>query len=301
MAGGAKGGLTVIARQPSPVDEHGATGETARIYHDIRQTLRVSGVNLNFRTWAGFDRFFPRMWKAMRGVAGSGAFESAADDIRSEAVPLASALPSLGGAGKNDLGEGQQAQIKAALELYHYINPKLLVFTSIVSQALEQRSASAIVLNETRLPRGVPPGMFPMEMVDERPSDPQIRKLFQDIKQTMNVTAVNSDYRTLAMWPDYLDGAWRALKPMVKSPAYQNAATTLGATATSRARELVRHVALDRNQVARSGEDVTAVVQTTAQFERLLPPLILNIATISLDWWPADELVRSPFSAGKGS
>ncbi len=34
-----------MLRQPSPIDEHAATGETARIYHDIRQTLRVSGVS----------------------------------------------------------------------------------------------------------------------------------------------------------------------------------------------------------------------------------------------------------------
>jgi hypothetical protein len=114
-------------RQRTPVDEQAATGVIARIYHDIRQTLRVSGVNLNFRTWAGFDRFLPLMWDAMRDVAASGAFEAAGDAVRAQAARLAAELPPLGVATQRQLGESQRFQIEAALELYHYINPKLLV------------------------------------------------------------------------------------------------------------------------------------------------------------------------------
>ena len=291
-----------MARPPKPIDEHAATGETARIYHDIRQTLRVSGVNLNFRTWAGFERFFPRMWRAMRDVAGTGIFEAASDEIRAEGVRRAAALPSLGGAGKDHLGDSQRFQIRAALELYHAINPKLLVFTSIVARALERPSARAASPPAgARLTRGAPVRMFPMEMVDERPRDRQIQKVFDDIRRTMNLTSVNSDYRTLAMWPGYLDAAWRGLKPIVRSPAYRQAATTLSEAASERARQLVEHVPLDREQVARAGENVEAVVETTARFERLLPPLILNIALLSLDWSSPEQLARSPFPRGAAS
>lgn len=50
------------SRKSRPIAEHEAHGDTARIYHEIRQTLRVSGVNLNFRTWATFPHFFSAMW-----------------------------------------------------------------------------------------------------------------------------------------------------------------------------------------------------------------------------------------------
>ena len=117
----------MMLRKPVPVEEQAATREVARICHDIRQTLRVSGVNLNFRTWAGFDRFFPLMWDAMRKVAASRALEAAGDEVRADAVRLASALPPIDAAHDVALGDSQRFQIKAALELYHYINPKLLV------------------------------------------------------------------------------------------------------------------------------------------------------------------------------
>ncbi|MDB5902679.1 MAG: hypothetical protein JWM26_1557, partial [Betaproteobacteria bacterium] len=61
-----------------PIDEHQATGELERVYHDIRQVMRVSGVNLNFRTWAAFERSFPLVWAAVRDNAGTYAFEHAA-------------------------------------------------------------------------------------------------------------------------------------------------------------------------------------------------------------------------------
>lgn len=35
--------------KPKQVEEHEAAGEIERIYHEIRETLRVTGINLNFR------------------------------------------------------------------------------------------------------------------------------------------------------------------------------------------------------------------------------------------------------------
>jgi hypothetical protein len=85
----------MFGSKPKPVAEHEARGDTARIYHEIRQTLRVSGVNLNFRTWAGFPQFFPSMWEAMQPIAASQAFEWGADAIRARAADLGAELPPL--------------------------------------------------------------------------------------------------------------------------------------------------------------------------------------------------------------
>ena len=65
--------------KPKPVAEHEAEGEVERVYHEIKQSLRVTGVNLNFRAWAAYKRFLPAMWDAVRPVAETCAFESGAD------------------------------------------------------------------------------------------------------------------------------------------------------------------------------------------------------------------------------
>ncbi len=54
--------------KPKPVKETEAEGEIERCFHEIKQSMRVSGINLNFRTWAGFDKFSPVMCDQMRPV-----------------------------------------------------------------------------------------------------------------------------------------------------------------------------------------------------------------------------------------
>lgn len=103
--------------KPKPVAEYEAGGEIERVYHEIRQVLRVSGVNLNFRTWAMFGEFLPAMWDAMRPNLETRAFEDAADQVRREAVQLTTDLPALGALDISQPGESQSFQIQAALDL----------------------------------------------------------------------------------------------------------------------------------------------------------------------------------------
>lgn len=287
----------MVTRQPQPVDEHEARGETARIYHEIRQTLRASGVNLNFRTWAGFPRFLPAMWAAMQPVAASRAFESASDGLRARAADLALTLPAV----RTDAphGESQRFQLERALALYHYLNPKLLLFTQLVRRGLTGEragvSGSGSTELEVRMPFGPPPDMAAMEMVSENPGDRRLRRLFRDIKQTLQLSSVNSDYRTLALWPDYLEPAWAALKPVVRTDAYRQAGLALGQEVRRAADRFPTPAGIGLHRLTARGENTKALVEATDQFDRLLPPLILNVALFAREWWPHDRLRASPF------
>lgn len=283
-----------------PVAEHEAEGEVERVYHEIRQVLRVTGVNLNFRTWAGYDKFLPAMWDAIRPNAETCAFEEAADRIRSEAARAAVALGRLEAASAARLGESQAYQIRAVLDLYHYINPKLLLLTAAVRLAFagepvgqEAGIASGIELLE----RGSPARMYPMEMESEEPDDQRLQDLFKDIKQTLSLPSINSDYRSLALWPDYLAAAWARLKPITQRSEYAEAADRLREMSRSLARALPYAVPLTREKVEELGADAAAVAKTTERFEALLPGLILNIALFEHDWHAGESLARSPFPA----
>lgn len=113
----------MLKRKRSPIAEHEARGHTARIYHEICQTLRVSGVNLNFRRWATFPEFFPVMWAGMQPLAASDAFESAADGLRARAVDLAFTLPPLqvrAALGERSAGLNAAAVIALSISLLRY-------------------------------------------------------------------------------------------------------------------------------------------------------------------------------------
>ena len=280
------------------VGEHEADGEIERVYHEIRQTLRVTGVTLNFRTLAAYGPLLPALWDALRPNLDTRAFEDAADRVRAEAVGAAARIGRLDAVGGLGLGESQHRQIQMALDLYHYVNPKLLVLTALArlgfdGAAVETRRGRAAAVE--LIDRGVPGTMYPMEMVEEGPADPEVRALFDDIQRTLARPAVNSDYRTLALWPGYLAAVWSRLKPILARQEYEWAAQGLGDTARALARDLPYPVPLTRERVTALGVDAEAVDERLAEFERLLPKLALNVALFALDWTPAAALARSPF------
>lgn len=287
--------------KPKPVKETEATGEIERVYHEIKQSLRVSGINLNFRTLAGYERFFPLMWDAMRPIAETREFENAADEIRSESVKSAAALGKIEAKSKAEPGESQSRQIEKALALYHYINPKLLVFTSKVKQALEgeaARNTDSPARNAELIERGVPQKMYPMEMIAEEPDEERVAAIFDDIKETLSLSSINSDYRTLGLWADYLEAAWNDLKPIVQTAEYEKASNDLREKSGELARKLPA-IFLSKEQLEEAGENADEILKTTEKFERLLPSLVLNISLLSLDWHPAEELLKSPFPAAR--
>lgn len=284
--------------KPKPVGEHEAAGEIERVYHEIKQVLRVSGVNLNFRTWAGYGTFLPTTWDAIRPNLETRIFEDAADQIRAEAVRAAHRLGGEQLGKQLPLGQSQSYQIQKALDLYHYINPKLLLLTSAVRLALSgaELKGRAPQADFELIERGCPADMYPMEMVSDKPDEPTVKKTFKDIQLTLSLAAINSDYRTLALWPDYLSAAWRGLKPIVQRQEYKEACDELREIAREQAVNLPYAVNLSMEKVKELGED-EEVLEKTEAFEKLLPGLIINIALLELDWRAAEPLSRSPFPA----
>ncbi|MDQ3687440.1 MAG: halocarboxylic acid dehydrogenase DehI family protein [Acidobacteriota bacterium] len=283
--------------KPKPVKEIEAEGETERVYHEIKQVMRVTGVNLNFRAWAGYEKLFPVMWDAVRPNAETRRFEDAADRLRAEAARAAEKFGKLNAATSLRLGESQSYQIRRALDLYHYINPKLLLLTATVSLALDGGRTGGETGSVELIERGAPARMYPMEMVAEEPEDARLRELFDDIKKTLSLSSINSDYRTLALWPDYLASGWQRLKPITGSEEYKQASEQLRLTARELARGLPYRVPLSRGRVEELGEDANEIIETTGKFERILPSLIINVALFALDGRTPDTLVQSPFPA----
>ncbi len=260
--------------------------------------MRVSGVNLIFRTWASFEKFFPAMWDPMRPNVETLAFEDSADEVRNAAAQQAVEWPSFDAKEAAQLGESQCYQVQAALALYHYINPKLLVFTSAVTMALEGEEVGVSNGDDPqKIEQGVPARMYPMEMEAEEPEDKRLRDLFDDIKQTLDLNSINSDYRTLALWPSYLEAAWQGLKPVTQQDDFRAASESLRDRSRQLAKALPHKVQLSLQQVEELGEDADKVLQASQRFEQLLPSLILNIALLSREWQTPDALQRSPFPA----
>lgn len=287
----------------TPIAEYEASDAIDEIYHDIRQTLRVTGINLLFRVLAAFPNALPTIWQALSPLVSTQAFEQASDGLRAKAVKGAASLGELGIRDAVQLGPSQSYQVDQALKLYHYINPKLLLLVSTLRLAVEDESSPADRSGSNRpmetVPRGEPQGMYPMEMVEAQPNDERVVAIFKAITEHYSLSSINSDYQTLALWPDYLAAAWERLKERSGRPVYDEVVRDLQAEARAQARNLPLPVNLTRPNFDARIADATTVREKLADFERLLPPLILNVALLALDWQPADRLAQSPFPIGE--
>jgi len=121
-----------------------------------------------------------------------------------------------------------------------------------------------------------------------------LAKIFEDIKETLSLSSINSDYRTLGLWADYLEAAWNQLKPIVQTDEYKNASDNLRTAAQNLASRFPA-IALSKKQVEDLGEDADEILKTTEKFERLLPSLIINISLLSLEWKRAKNFSNRRF------
>jgi len=280
------------------IAEYQARGEIDRVYHEIKQVLRVTGVDFPFRVWAGYGELLPVLWDAMRPNLETLAFEEAAGKLRAEGVRLAAELGNLDGLARVPLGESQAWQIRAALDLYHYINPKLLVMISAVRLAIEgERIGRAESRGEPLIELGIPEGMYPMEMVEEDSANPVISQTFDDIRRTLDLKKIGSGYRTLALWPHYLAPAWQRLKPIIQQAQHSQAAERMRRLSRELALALPLELPLSAQRIEAAGESARRALKLARQFEQILPGLILNMSLIALSWQPADALMISPFPA----
>jgi hypothetical protein len=278
------------------VEERVAEGKVEHIYHDIKQTLRVSGVSLAFQNWASHQRFLVAMWSGMRPNVETRAFEHSADELRLDAARAAVSLGPLGALEGIVLGDSQRFHLHSALELYHYMNPKLLIFASAVLQALRGEQVGRGETDAVeRIERGVPPRMAAMELVPERGLEKRVRSAFREIRKSFSLSEIQGDYRTLALWPEYLHSSWRSLRQIVSKEGYLHAVNGLRDRARALALDLPFQVPLSREKVEALEENVDQLIELTAETERTLPLLIVNAALFLLDFVGAEKLRSSPF------
>src|SRR5207302_4428468 len=153
-AGNGKAGERIVL-----VDETQADRPTIEAYELITRKLRVPRVPLLFRALAGEKALLP-CWKALRPAVRLRAFEEGADDLRARAARAAVELgcplieTQLEWAGY-DLDEIDE--IRGQVDVFHYVDAKLLMMTAILSQGLEGGvgGAKTGARAEQRIPRGV--------------------------------------------------------------------------------------------------------------------------------------------------
>src|SRR5439155_6803163 len=166
----------------------------------------------------------------------------AADDLRARAArtavelgcPLIETQLEWAGYDLDDIDE-----IRGMVDVFHYLDAKLLMATAVLSQALKdavggvKRGARA----EQRVPRGVPQDMDHIELVPED-ANGSLGKSFRSIRSHLGLGLVPDDFRALGRWPKYLELAWADARKRDEEPLAKSALKELMQQADSLAGQL---------------------------------------------------------------
>jgi hypothetical protein len=211
------------AHPAAEVLEEYAEGDLKGIFEDIKKTFRVPMINLVFGALATQPDYLRVAWRQLHTNVQTLYFENRADEIRRFAVRSMSEIGEL-------RTPASDADIAPVLGVFHYVNPKLLLAVSALRSAAHGQVPRVAILpaaEKRQVLPGIAPGMPMIEMVNPETGDERLYRIFGDIKASSPAGIVNSDYRALAKWPDFLEGAWSAVKPRMTTPEYRRATRQL--------------------------------------------------------------------------
>lgn len=267
--------------------ESEATDERVReAFRDIKGALRVSVVSDIFQAWAAFPKFLEVVWRRMRPSV-----------LTSQFAALASSIDAKVRAGAEDwavgdhaaslraraAGESDIARMREIVELFAQLDPKLMILASAVSVALTGASVGGGGTkgphrdDERERPREFRGARF--GLVEERDAPPRVRSIYDDIKATLGLPFVATEYRAMATYPDWLEIWWKDCKPRLQEPRYRSLCDTIARAGTYAAGALP-HQLFFSAQLLESSDIVDAkrdeLRRVSTAFEQLLPGLIVN-------------------------
>ena len=265
-----------------PVPEYAATGELKRLYEKTKAGFGVPWMGVVAMAFAQYPRFYDTLWSAMAPMVGSAAFDQACGDLRTCAEQEAAALlpPNiLHRLKRMGYQDREIEELRACNEIFSVGNMPYLLMASLARFLLEggvwqNGSAPGNVLERQ-------PGVAKPVLIEPHHADPMIAALYADIRDTLGLPFVNTDYRAFARWPSYFSAAWLDLKVAIQSSSYDVHVGCVHERALSIAAELPNTTDLTSTALRAAAErdvSIEEVLAVVRLFQWLLPGLAINIA-----------------------
>lgn len=281
-----KQGLSRLKPNPipkiAPIAEHLAGPELKAIYEDTKAALQVPWMGVVAMSFARYERFYATLWDGFRELAASAEFEAACRDLRQVAETTGLDTPSIL-AELNGLGYSPPEidQIRDLIEVFSHGNMPYLLIATAARVLLEghEIGASKSFSESARLHGPAVGGK--LILMEPHHAERQLRDIYNDVKTTVGLPFLNTDYRALARWPSYFDAAWRSLKPQIGSSAYNHSVEAVHNKAVALVMALPNPKGLTSAELITSAEqdggldEVRSVVRL---FQWLLPGLVVNVA-----------------------
>lgn len=264
-----------------PVPEYQAAGALADVYARTKRGLGVPWMGVVAMAFAHYPKFYDSLWAALEPVVGSEAFALACQSLRDTAEAEAAKLDPPGilprleriGYGRRELDE-----IRACNEVFSDGNMPYVLMATVARLLLEGHDwpgQGPLEPRQTPVSSGDRPALM-----EAHHADPSTAGVYADIRETLGLPFVNTDYRAFARWPSYFAHAWTDLKLAVTGPGYSDAVLTVHRAATDLALALPNPTGLTPGALqaaAQEDAELAEVLSVVRLFQWLLPGLAVNV------------------------
>lgn len=292
--------------EPKANPSFGAAAHSVeKIYDDIKATLRVSVISLPFSLWSRQPALLELLWGRLKPNLATRYVESAADRIRERAVRTISTrfrLRELKRLEEESDLPGLTIQMSRFLvDIHHYANPKLLIATAGLLEALQGHSFEPVKDHGLRMsvPQGIPAAM-PKVAIRQEPFGQPDSALLQEIQEILALPAVSSDYLYLGSLGGYLDRVWVELKRIIRTETFWQLAEDLESLAAVLARGLPYPMAIGREAFKSMGLTVSEARNRIIPSHLALTRLILSMAALKVALDGKDGALQSPYPISAG-
>jgi hypothetical protein len=267
-----------------PVPEYLATGALAERYADVKRTLQVPWMGVVTMAFAHYPTFFGELWRGLAPLCSTEAFVTGMRNLRAAAEGEVERLdppPISERLGAQGYAPRELDQIQEIIEIFSHGNQPYVTIATIARLLLEGGEFGASQASRPFKGSYGPTVTAPLVLMEAHHADAPTRALYEDIKATLRLPIVNTDYRALARWPSYFSQAWGDLRPLAGGKTHEELCRTFHEHVVDLITSLPNPGGLDGQRLraaARQDADVEEVLQVVRLFQWLLPGLVVNVA-----------------------
>lgn len=268
-----------------PLPEYLARGERKRWYEEMKRALQVPWMGVVTMAYAHYPTFFAAFWGGAKPLVASEPFVREFQALRKmveaevgklSPPPIAKRLADAGYAPR------ELEQIREMIEVFSHGNFPYLLLATLVRLLLEEGEMRGAGEAPRFEGRHAPDVHVPFVLMENHHADAPTRAVYAEVKATLGLPFVNTDYRALARWPSYFALAWADLKAVVAGADYAAICQRVHvAVVRSTAQVLPNPGGLTSSTLrAAAAEDapLEEVQRVARLFQWLLPGLVTNIA-----------------------
>ena len=268
-----------------PLPEYLASGQRAAWYEDTKQVLQVPWMGVVTMAYTHYPNFFGELWRGLRPLCQSRPFVAAFMDLRDTVESrIAELNPTSVIEPLAAMGYAPQEidAIRQMNTVFSHGNQLYVLIASIARHLLEIGDMAGSEDAEPFEGTHAPDTMAPFMLMEYHHADEPTRVVYEDIKATLKLPFVNTDYRAFARWPSYFALAWNGLRDKVGTSRHEEITRAChDRAAKSAAEELPNPGGLSSKalrQAAEADASLDEVIQVCRLFQWLIPGLITNVA-----------------------